>query len=166
METLNIDKPPELVTNIEVMEILAERVKERDNGNKKHGKSLKLRDWIEEKVLEYLESTPCALGDMEKMPHLTKQLTSKFQLTKAETLQALNFMPSESVEIHLFLPELQSRMKEERQQEMLQLIQSCKKVEDPPEEKVATSMEDEEIVGDVDDEVVTKLALNWSGVDK
>lgn len=161
METLNIDKPPELVANIEVMEILAERVKERGNGKKKHGgKALKQRDWIERQVLEYLESTPCALAESEKMPDLTKQLKSKFQITNAETLQVLNFMPSESVEIHLFLPELQSRMKEERQEEMLQLVQSCKKVQEEAEGEIVENMEeDEEIVGDIDDEGATEIPV-------
>ena len=50
--------------------------------------------------------------------------TSGFDLTEAEALQIMNMMPSEPVEIHLMVDELQSRMSEEKQEEFLACIQS------------------------------------------
>lgn len=45
-----------------------------------------------------------------------------YDLTEAEALQIMNMMPSEPVEIHLMVDELQSRMSEERQEEFLSFI--------------------------------------------
>lgn len=45
-----------------------------------------------------------------------------FNLTEAEALQIMNMMPSEPVEIHLMVDELQSRMSETRQEEFLSCI--------------------------------------------
>lgn len=47
-----------------------------------------------------------------------------YNLTEAEALQIMNMMPSEPVEIHLMVDELQSRMSEERQEEFLAFIAS------------------------------------------
>lgn len=133
METLNTDKPPDLVANIEVMQILEEKIAARKEAKKatKGGTTLRQRDWIEEKVLEYLKSTPCVQAAPDKMPQLVKRLRGRpkegFGLTDAETLQVLNFMPRESVEIHLMIEELQVRMPEERQEELLELVASCLK---------------------------------------
>jgi hypothetical protein len=133
METLNTDKPPDLVANIEVMQILEEKIAARKEAKKvtKGGTTLRQRDWIEEKVLEYLRSTPCVQAAPDKMPQLVKRLRGRpkegFGLTDAETLQVLNFMPRESVEIHLMIEELQVRMPEERQDELLELVASCLK---------------------------------------
>ena len=49
---------------------------------------------------------------------------SGFDLTEAEALQVMNMMPSEPVEIHLMVDELQSRMSEEKQEEFLACIQA------------------------------------------
>jgi hypothetical protein len=47
-----------------------------------------------------------------------------FGLTKAEGVQLLNFMPQESVELHLMIQDLQLRMSDERQLELLKTIGS------------------------------------------
>ena len=131
METLNTEKPPDLVANIEVMQILEEQIAARKEAikKKKSGAILRQRDWIEEKVLAYLKSTPCVQADTDKMPHLVKTLRGRskegFGLTDAETLQVLNFMPRESVEMHLMIEDLQVRMSDERQEELLNLVGSC-----------------------------------------
>ena len=133
METLNTDKPPDLVTNIEVMQILEEKIAARKEAKKtaKGGTTLRQRDWIEEKVLEYLKSTPCVQAVPDKMPQFVKRLRGRpkegFGLTNAEALQVLNFMPRESVEIHLMIEDLQTRMPEERHEELLTLVASCLK---------------------------------------
>uniref|UniRef100_A0A7S2EJ46 DNA-directed RNA polymerase III subunit RPC9 n=1 Tax=Trieres chinensis TaxID=1514140 RepID=A0A7S2EJ46_TRICV len=45
-----------------------------------------------------------------------------FGLTDGEALQVLNLMPRETVEIHLMIEDLPSRMTEERQGELLELV--------------------------------------------
>ena len=45
-----------------------------------------------------------------------------FGLTDGETLQILNHMPSELVELHLMIEDLPSRMNDERQEELLALV--------------------------------------------
>jgi hypothetical protein len=50
--------------------------------------------------------------------------TTGFGLTEAESIQLLNFMPKEPVEIHLMIEELHGRMSEKRQAELLKLIGS------------------------------------------
>lgn len=154
METLSDSATPTLVSNIEVMKILSERIasrKDAESGKqRKQSPQLQHRDWVEGKVLEYIQSTPCASTDIERMPRMvsalrgekgsmqtgkgskktsdaqTKRFSTRegFGLTDGETLQVLNFMPQEPVEIHLMIEELHSRMSDERQGELLQLIGS------------------------------------------
>jgi hypothetical protein len=122
METLNRDKLPDLVANIEVMQILEDQIAARAS---KRGNKLRQRDWIEEGVLRYLKTTPCIEADPDKMPQLVKRLRDKkegFGLTHAEALQVINFMPRESVENHLMIEELQTRMSDDKQEELLKAI--------------------------------------------
>jgi hypothetical protein len=58
--------------------------------------------------------------------------TAGFDLTPAESLQILNFMPTEPVEIHVLIEDLHSRMTERKQEELLALISSYK-VDSQPE---------------------------------
>lgn len=159
MEVLKSGEVPALVTNIEVMNILSKRIEKRREAEEALGEvvpkkdsKLRHRDFIEEKVFEYLQSTPCAAVDFQQMPVLmsklrgnkdpsdnqttvetveaekaevssqSKEQGESFNLTDAEMLQVLNHMPTEPVEIHLMMEELSSRMDEDRQNEMLQII--------------------------------------------
>mmetsp|Transcript_17532 Transcript_17532/g.26550 ORF Transcript_17532/g.26550 Transcript_17532/m.26550 type:complete len:185 (-) Transcript_17532:700-1254(-) len=183
METLNKARPPDLITNIEVLKLLEERVSlrnaeeldaekgESSNGKKKTKKKrtqqkLRQRDWIEEQVVTYLKNTPCAKADFQKLPPLVSKLrsTSKdgFGLTPAETLQILNFMPTEAVDIHLMIDDLQTRIvPEERHEELLETVRKCVKSsneipsnEDPQNSATEEGMEfsgedDEEVLGEV-----------------
>lgn len=121
METLRIQKRPELITNGEVLQLLQERRKAREEeaGGKKKPRKVRHRDWIETHVIQFLEETT---HNVAKPGDLVKQLRKDFKLTKAETLQILNFMPRESVEIHLIIEDLQTRMSSEKQDELLALI--------------------------------------------
>jgi RNA polymerase Rpb4 len=140
------------------MQILEEAIAARNEGQKDNDKQRRSRvvsrqrDWIEERVLEYLKLTPCSQADPNKMPQLVQRLNAKtnegFDLTDAETLQVLNFMPLESVEIHLMIEDLQSRMPEERQDELLRLIASCRK--DDGTGKLMDDVHDEEFHGEED----------------
>eukprot|EP00980_Cylindrotheca_fusiformis_P014777 scaffold4026_cov117-Cylindrotheca_fusiformis.AAC.12 len=156
---------PFLLSNSEVLELLRPSVLDRKD--KKLGKGIpskkkyKHRDWIEDSVCEYLEKTPCASLDSSRREELRTALTSRkkaigknkkskltgFGLTEPEALQVLNFMPQEKVDIHLMVEELHSRMTDERQDELLELIQSYVVVErneanDDPETDGDIEMED------------------------
>ena len=200
METLKSGQVPALVTNAEVMQILAARTEARDkhdaeaaaaaegsatNGGGRSGAKRKRRvddtkrhrhrDWIESKLLDYLQTSSCGtIGsdgsgniDSSKLPQLVgilrappskrgkgpgngndvkmksknggndaatadhadngndsaeHQIRNGYGLTDGETLQILNHMPSELVELHLIIEDLPSRMSDERQEELLQLI--------------------------------------------
>lgn len=140
MEVLVKDKSdsPVLLSNSEVIHLLEDRLKSRDCTNKKPKRNkYKHRDWIENKVVEYLKTTPCiSLGKSDIGSFQNTLMKSKkrksvdtsneigFGLTEAEALQVLNFMPKEKVEIHLMVEELHTRMTDERQDELLEYIQS------------------------------------------
>jgi hypothetical protein len=216
MENLKSGDVPALVTNIELLSILSEKIsvrKEKEaldevEGQPTRGKNKRLqhRDFIEESVKDYLQSSACAYADKNEMPNFICELrngtetsigveeseagkvdstrlgsvdtqvddnrgkqeeiegVSKYEhdyddesigsndgtrdeetayvpiasssiipperdvapggfgLTDAETLQILNLMPKEPVEIHLMIEDLQSRFGEDRQQELLNII--------------------------------------------
>jgi DNA-directed RNA polymerase subunit F len=145
MEILSTDETPKLVTNLEVMQLLSSRTSKRKHNKMRHC------DWIQDNVYEYLKKTPCANVQTENMSTVVKELKEKFELTPAESLQILNFMPRESVEIHLIIQDLPSRLTEERQEELLSLIGSYIKMDG--ENVKMNGDKDEEIVGDMLDDV-------------
>lgn len=68
-----------------------------------------------------------------------------FGLTEAEALQIMNTMPSEPVEIHLMIDELQSRMSDEQQEQFLEFIGSyCKDEETPDAASAAATAQEAE----------------------
>jgi hypothetical protein len=67
-----------------------------------------------------------------------------FGLTDAETLQVLNMMPQESVDIHLMIEDLTVRMTEERQEELLEIIQSYRQPEQHDENGGANTNNDDD----------------------
>jgi antitoxin component of MazEF toxin-antitoxin module len=73
-------------------------------------------------------------------------------LTEAEALQVINFMPTEPVEIHLMVEEMHTRMSEDRQRELLDLIASYRKrgTENADENAMDGKDDSEEIVGTLD----------------
>jgi hypothetical protein len=103
MEVLKSGDVPALVTNIEVMNILTKRIEQRQEqeqqnetqeaARNKKGNKLRHRDFIEEKVYEYLQSTPCAIVDFEKMPEFVGRL--KGTHTKEEDATSLTKVDAE-----------------------------------------------------------------------
>jgi len=61
-----------------------------------------------------------SVGDESSSINLSKYA---FDLTNGESLQILNFMPTELVEIHLMVEELHARMSEDQQDTLLQVVQ-------------------------------------------
>ena len=137
---------PTLISNIEVLEFLQQRRRERKTRGR-HSSHHRHRDWIEDQVVEYIQSTPCVKLDSSRRAELQSVLTSHkkvvcsssssssrrhrstrtttttgFGLTEAESYQILNSMPTEPVEVHLLIDELQSRMTERQQDELLVTI--------------------------------------------
>jgi DNA-directed RNA polymerase subunit F len=142
---------PVLISNAEVMELLQENLasrerKESSSGGSYRNKRSNLyhhRDWIEKHVYEYLQPTPCgqieksrrqefqnALRSNKKQATTSSATTTGFDLTEAESLQILNFMPTEPVEIHLMIEELHARMTENQQEGLLEFIASYRIKED------------------------------------
>jgi RNA polymerase Rpb4 len=130
---------PFLISSLAVLEMLQPRVESR-KGRKCSGKQLRHRDWIERQVVDYLKGSACtqfrtasnanALHKTLRSNKKTKvsvgngAISSGFDLTDAESLQILNLSPTEPVEIHLLIDELQDRMTAEQQEELLATIQS------------------------------------------
>mmetsp|Transcript_40491 Transcript_40491/g.69051 ORF Transcript_40491/g.69051 Transcript_40491/m.69051 type:complete len:194 (-) Transcript_40491:796-1377(-) len=163
MEVLKSGDAPSLVSNLEVMQLLQERMAarqsqengsdvnskiEQDNGIQKG--PFQNRDWIEQTVLNHLQSSPVGGSDvkLEDMPKLVEQLRrdpgadasiesasanateeTKLQtgygLTNAETLQIINHLPSSLVEVHLLIEDIEKRgnlEEEEKHTQFLRLI--------------------------------------------
>ena len=148
---------PSLISNLEVMQLLQERIAERqakqpgiakggNDGEKKIRKGpCQNRDWIEQTVLDHLESSPAGGpgAKVEEVPKLAERLrrdpaggasTSTkngdkyppgYGLTDAETLQLLNHLPTSLVELHLLIEDIDQREAlddEEKQMGLLRLI--------------------------------------------
>lgn len=161
MEVLADSDSPSLISNAEVLALLERKVikrrlkqqKENRRNQRKHTKT-QHRDWIEEKVYEYLQNSPCVNADVSRLDELHSKLTSvkrqrnradpaltsaitppssaqttptSFGLTEAEAIQICNFMPTEPVEIHIMVEELHDRMTESRQEDLLKCIASYRK---------------------------------------
>jgi hypothetical protein len=143
MEVLNNSDSPVLISNAEVLKMLNESIterKEKDGNQKKrrrnHTSKFQHLEWIEDHVQEYLHSTPCVQVDTSQVTELKSKFmaskkssvkTTGFALTEAESIQLLNFMPQEPVEIHLMVEELHARMSEKGQEDLLELIGSYRK---------------------------------------
>lgn len=138
---------PALLTNLEVMELLQERLVARADaldGNNKKAPAFESRDWIEQTVFDYLKSSPAGSSQvkLDDMPKLVKTLRREpsaataasdveldadnlkgYGLTTAETLQVLNHLPTSLVELHLLIEDLEKRIpEEEKQMEFLRLL--------------------------------------------
>jgi hypothetical protein len=132
MEVLKSGDSPSLISNIEVMNLLRERIESRkplsdanNNGESAttvttHQVPFQNRDWIESTVLNYLQTSPCGGTEvkMEDMPKLVERLQREpgssttedgYGLTNAETLQVLNHLPTSLVELHLLIEDLENR---------------------------------------------------------
>jgi RNA polymerase Rpb4 len=116
--------PPFMLTNREVTEFLSSKIAGAAAAEKKRKRGIEPQNqWIQQRVCQYLETTPgiTLSGDRQES---FQQALIDFDLTALETMQILNFMPTELVELFLIVEELADRMNEERQQELLRLIAS------------------------------------------
>ena len=160
MEVLIDSDSPILISNAEVLALLDKKVTKRreklamqNQGRRKQRETkTQHREWIEEKVWDYLKKSPCVNVDVSKIDELQSILTSSkrrrqlvsdptsavtgtsskstntsFGLTQAEAIQIVNFLPSEPVEIHLMVEELHDRMTEANQEELLKCIAAYRK---------------------------------------
>jgi len=111
----NIEKIPKLVGMLKKpsLKLKLKKQQQQDDDNN----ALK-RCKIEQEVTDHDEHGNENTDTVEDL----SQDDDGYGLTDAETLQILNHMPTELVEIHLMMEDLSSRMEEERQKELLQLI--------------------------------------------
>lgn len=128
---------PHLISNLAVLEMLKTRVEARSE-RKISSRQHQHRDWLEAKVVEYLQGTAAVeFGTAQNAAALQKVLRSNkktrsadgtvstgYDLTKAESLQIINLAPKEPVEIHLLVEELHDRMTGRKQEELMSTIQS------------------------------------------
>lgn len=144
-------RPPVLVSNQEVMELLERRMMKNRSSNKRKRPS-KHCEWIEEKVVQHLQTTPCVRLNASRRDELrstlqsTKKSTTGFALTDAESVQILNSMPAEPVELHLLIEDLHARMTDRQQKELLQFITSFRKDEKDEESPSSRRNENETAV--------------------
>jgi hypothetical protein len=177
---------PHLISNYQVLKLLQSKDEvvssSPSSKSKKRQKMMKKRchfhhrDWIQQQVYQYLQSTPCTrLLDSDndghhrhdemqtilcrsptsyhhhhhhhhrhrhRVPVVQSSVVSSheivptedgtdhsgYDLTPAEAIQIMNFMPAELVEIHLVIDELHTRMEQlSEQEQFLHFIQSYSK---------------------------------------
>ena len=85
------------------------------------------RDWIEQKITEYLtadEEAPVGSMTPETAQHILTQLetdSAGSQLKDAERLQLLNLRPKQPVEVYLVVEEAEERLTEDDAERLIQL---------------------------------------------
>ena len=138
MEKLKNGDAPSLVSNVEVMQLLRDRIGARnakkDESTENRRGPFQNRDWIEQTVLTHLESSPAGETSIDEIPKLASQLrrnppdkknenrgtnmTSQenfdrslegYGLTRGEALQIINHMPTTLVELHLIIENIEDR---------------------------------------------------------
>lgn len=119
------------------------------NNNSRRRDKFQHRDFIEDRTLQYLQQQTSCSNDLADLPTLVQQLKCDvnkggYGLTDGETLQILNCMPKESVEIHLIIEDLSSRLSEDKREEVLELIAKYVFVPPPGVDEEEMIMGDEE----------------------
>jgi hypothetical protein len=114
-----------LVTNFEALKLLQERreQREKNEGPEKKKKKKKLvsgdpyhhRNWLQDKTLGYLVSTPANYLTQASIEKFVSELKAnkKIELTQAEVLQIINLRPSTAVEVHAIIDECAERLTDE-----------------------------------------------------
>mmetsp|Transcript_35029 Transcript_35029/g.74736 ORF Transcript_35029/g.74736 Transcript_35029/m.74736 type:complete len:188 (+) Transcript_35029:240-803(+) len=157
MEVLKSGDAPALVSNMEVMQLLQERMAERQSQEKAGEESsnrkspFQNRDWIEQTVLNHIQSSPVGGPDvkLDEMPKLVERLRrrpgaasasssdsqndddeegpSGYGLTNAETLQVINHLPTSLVEVHLLIEDIEKRENLDDEDKQTQLLRLVSK---------------------------------------
>ncbi|GKY91126.1 hypothetical protein MPSEU_000085400 [Mayamaea pseudoterrestris] len=130
------------ISNAEALEMFKNQHEHtsKDNSTKKTRK----RTWIEQRVVEYLEASPCTQLDAGRRDELKSLLQCKkrklisaevqplnikddsiFSLSDHEVLQILDFMPSEEVDFYLMVNGFQD-MSESKKESLIELVASFK----------------------------------------
>lgn len=108
------------LSNLEVLKLLKDLQAGRHKQQKpnKHQQNL---GTITYETIKYLERTPCALQNPERVTAFMLAMKD-FELTKAEKLQLLNNRPTSMVEMYLMVEEIEERMTEEQMARLMDAI--------------------------------------------
>ena len=144
---------PQLISNSEVLEILMKRppTPPRKRHRPASRVAKKVKEYLQKTPCTRIESSKCkellqklqsqkkrgllpspppppppSNGDNVDIPtpSTSSTLSTGFGLTHAEAIQCLNIVPTEPVEIHLLIEDLQARLSDRQQEELLDLIRS------------------------------------------
>lgn len=121
-----------LLSNFEVYEFLAERQDRIDKQQKqKKGRrgpaSLGNLETLTREVLQYFRSPPGPLSEQpikysaESITQLVERLGS-YGLAKGELIMVLNMRPATPAQLHACIEEVENRMTEEQQAEILDIV--------------------------------------------
>lgn len=120
---------PILINNLEVMELMQKKLNKRESDSaKKRNRQHRHRDWIEQEVVSYVNSSAAMQLQTARQAdtlHSTIcrcQSEAGFDLTEAEAMQVVNCVPERPVELHLLVEDLHNRMTSRQQDELLSTI--------------------------------------------
>jgi hypothetical protein len=102
----------------------------------------------------HLEDTQHDDNDRKKTGYEMQTKLTKFGLTDAEIMQILNLMPTELVEAHLVVEELHTRLNDEQQEELLQLIRDYVGIDEEQDGKHDDDHDDDAPLEVMEEEVV------------
>ena len=109
------------VTNQEVYDVVSNR---RENRLHKSGTAYAERNWIDHKVVQYCKRTGAAMDDKAAKATTSRLISSmaKFDFSKEEILQLINFRPKELVDLHTIIDECEDRFSDTELEELLQIL--------------------------------------------
>ena len=112
------EKPPvnEYLSDFEVFETLTEQTTKNENAENALAANCMSTD-LGKKVLQYLDSRPAKLQTREKLEdflHLQSRLIGDDKISAAQTIQIINHVPVNDVEMKILLDDSESLDKEDR----------------------------------------------------
>ncbi|KND05044.1 uncharacterized protein SPPG_00721 [Spizellomyces punctatus DAOM BR117] len=93
-------------------------------------KSLMDLHTIEQEVIKYLKSTPCVAQSSTQVQQF-KEALQRYDITKAEKLMLLNIRPRSIAELNPLIEDIDDRLSQDQQEDLVGLIQQLLPYEEP-----------------------------------